>query len=444
MLITPVTRTIEKVESEAGTRFRCFGPHNAHYFLSNGIFRPINVLAIAKDQVTTGKMTSDLRNSHVVSVGINKAASLEKLVGMRKDDCQDGREQLEFTLQSATYNNVPVTLNADYREKFNPLVDVIGNLRVYSDRHRTRLALPATNSVGSFRIVFKIHTVGLTATKEGNRFVFRNAKGEFRYALTEPKILKPDGNIYRFGDPEKGKYWFDNTVAHHLEDLGNGEYLYIKESTDLFREMPSAFLIDADTCYSDTNDAEIGWDGEKGDDWDDAHDAPTGTEISSGTTFQTKSSDVSYFQIKRIFLTFDTSGLSGTVTACTMYLYCTTFKGYHTTTSVQKGTHADTPTTADYDSFSGSEYVHGINISSTPAWYELAFNSTGCGDIDVDGDTKICGRNYSHDYLDDGPGGGFHTCSATFATYDYTDTTYDPYLSVTTASAFTPRIICVC
>jgi len=128
--ITPVTRTIKKVEGEKGTRFHCLGPHNPHYYMKNGVLRPIDVLAVSKDQITTGKQLADIRGSHVVSVGLNKADTYEKCIGFRRDDKQDGSEQFEITFLGATYNDIAYSSDSSVKAVIDPLTNRIGNLHV--------------------------------------------------------------------------------------------------------------------------------------------------------------------------------------------------------------------------------------------------------------------------------------------------------------------------
>ena len=135
--------------------------------------------------------------------------------------------------------------------------------------------------------------------------------------------------------------------------------------------------------------------------------------------------------IARSFFYFDTSGLPDdcTIDAAVLKIY-----GYgyaESSVSAQKGTQADTLTTADYDSFTGSEYGHvtwGIG-----AYNSIIFNAQGETDIDKTGTTKICTREYAHDYLNVMPGddGFFNGCYYA----EETGTDKDPYLEVTYTTA---------
>jgi len=384
--------------------------------------------ALVTNQLTTGNRLSDIRNKRLVSVGLDRSGNYDKFVGFRYDDKQDGSEQLEFSLEGVVFNGVSVTLLKSDRQALSSLSDSIGLMKIFNDPLRTRLAVPASSSVSSFRISFRIHTVGLTVTQEENQFIFRNAEGKVRYTIGEPLILRSDGTRYSFGRPDSRKsYWFEGTIAHHLEELSKGEYRYIKESTDLFKEMPASFMIDAETVYCG-NDVSIEYNGSKGEDWDDVHDATTGEAVHNESSVWL---DNDTNDIERGFLSFDTSSLVGTVTACSLWVRCTESGTFY----VQKSDQSAVPAVkADYDAFSGSAYGSVSMIDSY--WYEIAFNSTGVSDVNIGGTTNICARQ-SYDYVDSAPSGLRHMG------FESSSTLYKPYLSIT-LSTFTPRIICVC
>jgi len=107
--------------------------------------------------------------------------------------------------------------------------------------------------------------------------------------------------------------------------------------------------------------------------------------------------------IARSFFSFPTAPLPDDchITAVTLRLHSWT---YSSSVSVQKGTQADTLTTASYNDFSGSEYGH---TSWGAGYNNITFNAQGRADISKTGATKLCVREYDHDYLNSEPDGIF-------------------------------------
>ena len=91
--------------------------------------------------------------------------------------------------------------------------------------------------------------------------------------------------------------------------------------------------------------------------------------------------------------------------------------------SIQQGTQADTPTTADYNNFSGSTWGYATTVTAND-WNEIELNSTGLDGIVKDGDTKIMAREYSHDYVGTAPTG------ANAQGMYFEESTEEPYLEI--------------
>jgi hypothetical protein len=187
---------------------------------------------------------------------------------------------------------------------------------------------------------------------------------------------------------------------------------------------------DASPYYSSSSD---GYVYNQGTDVATVRDAATGTVKNSAATFDTLGlANYVHFDgkvydilIGRVFLYFDTADIPDTATIDTASV--SIFVGSNSATVyAQKGTQADTLTTADFDSFSGSAY--GSGATSFTVYTVITFDSTGKTDINKAGTTKICVRN-SYDYLNtlaypvDSQPSVFYS--------EYTGTDHDPYLSVT-------------
>jgi hypothetical protein len=116
------------------------------------------------------------------------------------------------------------------------------------------------------------------------------------------------------------------------------------------------------------------------------------------------------YDLGRVFLYFDTSYLpdNAVITSAKLSLYCATWdEGTPVRFIAQKGTQADILTVDDYSAFSGGEYGHSDAVISSQ-YNDLTFNSLGMSEINRAGITRICVREYDHDFLDSAPTGWEH------------------------------------
>jgi len=134
-----------------------------------------------------------------------------------------------------------------------------------------------------------------------------------------------------------------------------------------------------------------------------------------------------YYGMCRSFFYFDTTGASSP-SAVDLLVYGAT--NARSDAEAQKGTQADSLSAADYDAFSGTEYGH---VSWAIGSYNtISFDSTGVNEIVTDGISKICCREYTHDYGDSQPSSGYQN-GCYYA--DETGTDKDPYLEITEGAA---------
>jgi hypothetical protein len=189
----------------------------------------------------------------------------------------------------------------------------------------------------------------------------------------------------------------------------------------------------ADIVFSTTGDGYIN---SAPSTWATAHGAATGSSVNNtaseyASTFSSQFNGSTYF-IFRGFFYFDLSALSGTVTASKIAI-----RGYglgETSVSAQLGTQAATLTTADYDSFTGSEYGHSTGWSTT-GYNEIVFNAQGIADTQsaLGGSLNICAREYTYDYLNTPPPSTASRNGCYFS--NSAGTANDPYLEVTLLTA---------
>jgi len=161
---------------------------------------------------------------------------------------------------------------------------------------------------------------------------------------------------------------------------------------------------DSATFFSSTSDGRI-WHFNA--DWDTCHDAGTGTDAEDDIIIGVQTMAAQWnirtleYAIYRSFFYFDKSSISGlTVTAVTLSIYGVSTA--HSDVCAMQGTQADPITTADFDSFTGSEFGHVSWV--TDAYNDITFNAGGISYVGGTDLVKICAREYTHDYLDSDPG----------------------------------------
>jgi len=283
---------------------------------------------------------------------------------------------------------------------------------------------------------------------DGGKFIKSKHKKEdleFEFQISSKAVrlyknLKTDNapRKFKWKVSEFAKQTFDRTPgALNFKDIvdafdGDNERVEIatkktkidKQSFYWEEEAPrSGIKVDTDVSYySSAADGIVGYSGAAN--WNNTHDAVTGTEVNAAGS--TATIWVSTAQLRRVFLYFDTSGLPDSAVISAASLRLRSLGDKDTGFAAMKGTQADSLTTADFDSFTGSEYGHalwgGVNTIN------ISFDATGIGDIVLDGITKICAREYTYDYLDSSPPSTYYN-GVVFS--EWTGTDYDPKLSIT-------------
>jgi hypothetical protein len=280
----------------------------------------------------------------------------------------------------------------------------------------------ATDADDGFKIALRLHLTGLTPIYRDDldEWWIYNDKGQFRFRLGKPCLIDP---------ADMNPVATEALVRHSLTEISKGEYLYVKAPTEAFGkvDLPAAFLIDADTVYSSTAD---GFVYHRHADWATVHDATDGTGVSAaGTEGYGMSAFYAnpYIYVRRTFLYFDSSALSGTCTAASEFL-CGYVEG-NSEVMAMLGTQGATLSSADYDAFSGNSYGSKTPWS-TAGYNEIAFNATGLAGVSIGGITKVCNREDPHDFDDSTPGTSVYH-NGLYYTEDISGSK-DPYLYITT------------
>lgn len=261
----------------------------------------------------------------------------------------------------------------------------------------------------------------------GDVFLFRSKFSNQTLKITRPAVLDSTGKVL-----------FDQN-EHSLKDNGDGTFTYVKYASEeqILLGLHGVAYVDT-SCYSSNADGKCFSISPTSSGWALIHDAAQSQYVDTSTQEDSSQSiqasllgiKVSNFYIHRGFFYFDTTAITGTVSAATLYLYASSTSSGDKTLSAQKGTQADTLTVNDYTAFSGSTY--GQNASWTNNTYNsIPFNATGISDIVKGGTTKVCVRQHTNDYLDSAPS---VTNYVNIWWADSTGTDKDPYLDVTASS----------
>jgi len=260
------------------------------------------------------------------------------------------------------------------------------------------------------------------------------------------QYIKDEYGRFNFGN-DKPLFWINPPQGKDSEDqsIYDIRHLLIEEDNHLYYikrcsspDLQLAYypiFIDASTYYSGTNDGRVKRGSGDGENWSTVRGATAGTEVFSTESYSNYAVqtyvNTNYgggTEIDRSFFYFNTSDLpdNATIVTATLSLY-----GYSTaesTVCVQEGTQSDTLTTEDYDAFTGNEFGHTTSWT-TSGYNNISFNDTGKGKINKTGTTKLCVREYPHDYSNVDPGATNCRCGMYYA--DQANSAYDPKLVIT-------------
>jgi hypothetical protein len=145
-----------------------------------------------------------------------------------------------------------------------------------------------------------------------------------------------------------------------------------------------------------------------------------------------------YYYIHRGFLPFNTSGLTGTISAASLHIYNVARAGTTASVCVIQTTQAD-PTTlaiADYSALTLNSPTEGatrkaLSTITDNAYFELPLNASGLTWINTSGYSKF-GLRISNDV--DNTGNPASDQSIYVRLSEYAGTTYDPYLAISISS----------
>lgn len=294
----------------------------------------------------------------------------------------------------------------------------------------TQSLVKTSRDIGSFKILEQLELTGITILNsfretqigkvylptEENEFIF-TVNEEERIRIPQPKMWNEQGKI-------------SEGVGHSLFEE-NGILYYEKFSTSegdrWLKEQSETLFIDETSYYAETSD---GYSNNNNTDWDTARTSSginSKSDTATASTFGIRAHyQPSFYIVQRGWFWFDTSAIadSRTITDAVLkvYGYTNADSGVCAMLSTQNDTYASWANNA----FSGSEYGHVT--WATGQYNTITFNATGEGDVNKTGDTKVCLREYTYDYLDSTPSTS-NSNGLYFA--EETGTDKDPYLIVT-------------
>lgn len=371
-------------------------------------------------------------DANLFTLGFRQDTLSEKCVGIR----YRGKSEYQFEITpigiklGQTTVGIPESFKAvQIKNDYDIEQIVTDDISLVHHAHEAYLRTAIKTAVpDDFEIVFRINTVGLKCINpsKGSEFV-QNENGEFVFDSPEKPI--------RIVQPTM---WVDEgNVSHeinHTLTVTDGVYTYTKTPTEAGKEWLNEQIgivyIDATTYYAETSD---GYTRTRSSNWTTSRTTSTvyakdNTAIASNDAITCEKISA-YYYIWRTWLWFDTSGIGADyqVDDCAFHGYNAAFDATDVCAlkSVQNDTHASWTANAH----TGDEYGHVTWAADI--YNVITFNAQGKSDVEMEGTTKVCLREYTHDYLNSAPSVGYRN-SMMYA--DYTGTDYDPKLVITSSA----------
>ena len=369
----------------------------------------------------------------MVSVGMRTDKKLEKMVGLR----YDYNHQFEFTPLSIKLDGVEKLVNdkksklsetksLNKEDTFKIKHELNNEISFVNEASRVGFTnyVKVENKIESFESIEQIHLKGLHISNEKkngeyipdeyNRFIIVDENNEFKFAIPQPHYKDSNGEssqkISHELYEENDNIYYKKTLEYSLDNLLSTYPIYIDTSVTYYANSGDGY------CKSSRSS-----------NWTDARDDTLGSYSTSWSTYREVMCAQTGYYIFRGFFIFDTSGLPDDATIDSAILGIYGYQNGNSDVSAQKGTQADILSGSDLHNFSGNEYGH-TSSWSTSAYNSITFNSTGKTDINKTGTTKICCREYTHDYLNSAPSSSNNN-GCYFS--GYTGTSRDPKLTIT-------------
>ena len=195
------------------------------------------------------------------------------------------------------------------------------------------------------------------------------------------------------------------------------------------------------TVYSNTNDGVITTGNEAS--WDAARDKTSGTADTNNTTdapliFRSSGRGGATYKIGRVFMYFDTSGITGTLSEATLKLrWSSNTESYIILKSTAFGGDGGTSLAdADFNNVTwGTAYSAEITNNGTGEYQNYTLNAAALADITDDDVFIIAIVHHDYDYNDSAPGSDINLTTG-FRMTNYSGTSSDPYIDYTVVTGY--------
>ena len=186
--------------------------------------------------------------------------------------------------------------------------------------------------------------------------------------------------------------------------------------------------------YTTTNDGTITTGNESS--WSNARDKTTGTVDDTGGNatpliFRTSGRGATTFRVGRFFMPFDTSGITGTVSAATLKL---TMSGTDSSYIAIESQQSDPLVSGDFDNVNFST-PFSAEVSSSSGVVDFVLNSTFRANMQSEDSIGIAIVNYPHDYSDSAPTSDVNF-TAIIKTNNNNGNSLHPYIEYTIATGY--------
>ena len=434
---------MKEIKKERGKTYKVFRKDSGHkryeirckpiHYQDNDSWEDIDVSLSLSPNIEK-EYPEYLALKNTFTLGFRGDKKSKKFSGIRYKGSPDF--QYEFTPIKIQFDSGVILISEEFLDVRlnNPYtiehgIDSETSLLTKTHEAYTQSLVKTSRDIGSFKILEQLELTGITILNsfretqigkvylptEENEFIFTVNEDE-KIRIPQPKMWNKQGKI-------------SEGVGHSLFEE-NGILYYEKISTEegeeWLKEQSGILFIDETSYYAETSD---GYSFSKNAVWATARTTSTIEGKSNTTTNYEATADASLYLGNyyggRGWFWFDTSAIDDAATVGTAILNIYGILNNDSDVCAMLSTQNDTYTSWTNNAFSGNEYGHVT--WGTGQYNQITFNATGKGDVNKTGDTKVCLREYTYDYLDSTP-----TSTVENGSYfaEETGTDKDPFLSI--------------
>jgi len=158
-------------ESGRGNRIvKHWSKGNAQFCEHEGILIPIDETAWRTTTKPVGAIS--LKEKMPVSLGIRRDNNPFKYIGLRPDFHQDGKQQLEFTIEDININGTSKPIDLSKNIQLTPHIFDLGNVLVRKTKRSTQQMVRPDEEVKDYSIRYTVHAKGLIVENEKKNDVY--------------------------------------------------------------------------------------------------------------------------------------------------------------------------------------------------------------------------------------------------------------------------------